>query len=115
MREVERIYPSVNLIERKDDYIIEVWLPGVEKGMVEVIASDEEIIISGYKMEKIAEERVYYRVERQFGSFKRMIKVPSPFNKKEIKAVMKEGVLKIYVPKIEDRREKYIKVEIKEG
>jgi len=115
MREIERIYPSVNLIERKDAYIIEMWLPGVEKDMIEVIASDEEIIISGYKMERPMEERIYYQVERQFGDFKRTIKIPTPFNKKGIKAVMKDGVLKIHVPKIKERREKYIKVMIEEG
>ncbi len=114
MREIERIYPAANLIERKDLYVIEIWLPGVERDMVEVIASDEEIVISGYKMERFVGERIYYQVERQFGDFKRTIKIPTPFNKKGIKAVMKDGVLKIYVPKIQDRREKYIKVEIEE-
>jgi HSP20 family protein len=115
MKEVERIHPPVNLVERKEAYVIEIWLPGVEKDMVEVIASDEEIIVSGYKIDRPMEERIYYQVERQFGDFKRAIKIPSPFNKKGIKAVMKEGVLKIYVPKVEERREKFIKVEIEEG
>jgi len=115
MREVERIHPPVNLIERKDAYVIEIWLPGVEKEMVEIIASDEEIIISGYKIDRPREERIYYQVEREFGDFRRTIKIPTPFNKKGIKAVMKDGVLKIYVPKIEERREKYIKVMIEEG
>lgn len=114
MIEVERIVPGVNVIEKEEVYVIEVWLPGVAREMIEVIASDEEIVISGTKVQALVEERIYYQAEREFGNFRRVIRLPSPFNKKGIRAVMRDGVLRISVPKVKERREKYIRVEILE-
>ncbi len=115
MIEGERIVPPVNVSENFDSFIIEMYLPGVRIDEIEITAGDEEIIIIGAKkQEEDLENRVYYLLEREFGHFRRIIKLPSPFNKRNIKAFMKEGVLRIYVPKIVERRSKYIKIPIKE-
>lgn len=114
MIEKSRVSPPVNIIESGDVFYIEVYIPGVCEDDIEVIAGDGEIIISGNKRETYPyeEERIYHRLEREYGHFRIALKLPSSFNKSEAKAVLENGVLKLSVPKVDEKRKKFVKVPI---
>ncbi len=98
-------YPRADVFETKEDVIIEIELPGVKAFDVEGHISRDMVILEGIKREKNEEKKAAFLcVERNFGRFKKIVEVPAPCNTKGVVAKMKNGVLTIVLPKIEDRR-----------
>ena len=105
--------PSVDLYEEKDDIVVKVELPGMEKDNIEVNLTDDRLTIKGEKKkeEEIKKEN-YYRSERSYGSFIRTLELPRDVQADKIKAVFKNGVLEVRLPKTEEAKKKETKVKI---
>ena len=105
--------PSVDIFEEGNEVIIKAELPGMNKDDIDVNISDDVITISG---EKKSEERVekkdYFRIERSHGSFSRSMTLPSEIQTDKVKAVFKDGVLEVRIPKSESAIQKVKKVKI---
>lgn len=111
-REEFLIYPPVDVIEDNKEIVVKVEIPGVEKENVKVLIDNNMLTISGEKKtEKVDESKNYYTAERRFGSFKRVMTLPSTVDPDKIKASYKDGVLTIVLPKKEEARAKEIKIE----
>lgn len=88
--------PPVNISERNNLVFIEVEVPGVEKGEIEVIASKSNIIIKGIKKSRTSgSDDLFHRIERNFGKFYRNITIPFFVEEDKVSAEMKNGVLTI--------------------
>lgn len=114
MPEMGEMSPSVDIFEEADDVILKAELPGMKKEDIEVNVTGDTITISGEKKkEEKVEKKNYYRLERSHGSFSRSFRMPQEVQSDKIKAVFKEGVLEIRLPKTEEakQREKKIAVE----
>jgi len=111
--EMELKVPRVDLFEEKDDIVIKAELPGMEKDNIEVNLTDHTLTIKGEKKkeEEIKEEK-YYRSERSFGSFMRVIELPRDVQADKVKAAFKNGVLEVRVPKTEEAKAKEVKVKV---
>ena len=107
---------ALRVDETEDDkaYHIEVELPGMDQKDVDVSYSDGVLTISGEKkQEKEEKERDYYRRERSFGSFKRVLPIPGAVNEAKIQASFKKGVLSIELPKTEEAKKAVKKINVK--
>ncbi|HOJ62946.1 MAG TPA: Hsp20 family protein [Spirochaetota bacterium] len=97
--------------EKDDSYLIELEVPGVKKDEIEITLKNEVLTINwSRKSEKkkgLGSKGVY---ERSEGSFSRSFSVEGA-DEKGISAELKDGVLKIVVPKVEGAKAK--KIEIK--
>jgi HSP20 family protein len=61
---------------------------------------DNTMIIRGEKnQEKEEKDKNYYRVERSYGSFQRVLSLPEDAAKDDIQATFKNGVLTIKIPR----------------
>lgn len=110
-REEYFIYPPVDVIEDEKEIIVKAEIPGVEKENIKVLIDNNMLTISGEKkVEKSEEGKTYYSVERRFGSFKRVMNLPSSVDPDKIKATYKDGVLTITLPKKEEARAKEVKI-----
>jgi len=67
------------------------------------------------KLEHSSKEEGYLRTERFSGTFFRQFTLPDNVNSEEIKAVNKNGVLEILIPKVEQKTPKKIEVKICEA
>lgn len=97
--------------ETDNEYLIELEVPGVKKEEIEISLKNDVLKIEwNRKSEKKnqSSKKGYY--ERREGSFSRSFLVEGA-NEKEINAELKDGVLKIVVPKLEKVKAK--KIEIK--
>lgn len=106
--------PSVDIYEEGDNIILKSEMPGISKDNVEINLTDDTITISGEKKkEEKVEEKDYYRLERSFGSFKRSFSLPAEVQPDKAKAVFKDGVLQVTIPKSEEakKKEKKLKIE----
>ncbi len=111
--EEEITAPAIDLYEDKDDLVVKVELPGMEKDDVEVNLSNRLLTIKGQKKkeEEIKEEN-YYRCERSYGSFLRTVELPKDIHSDKVKATFKSGVLEVRLPKTEEAKSKEINVHV---
>ncbi len=105
--------PTVDVYEEKDDIVVKVELPGMDKNNIEVNLTDHTLTIKG---EKKKEEEVknenYYRTERSYGTFLRTLELPEDVHTDKVKAIFKNGILEVRMPKTEEAKAKEIKVKV---
>jgi HSP20 family protein len=99
--------PSVNIIEGKDDYRIEVAAPGLEKKDFSINLDNNVLTITSEKEDRSEEEKErYMRREFSYSSFKRSFSLPQSVDAGNITATHNNGVLNITIPKKEDAKVK---------
>jgi len=106
--------PRVDVREEDNHVVVSAELPGLDQKDIDVTVTRDSVRISGEKKhEEEKEERGYYRRETSYGSFERVIDLPSEVDENKAEAEFSKGVLKIRLPKSEQARAKQKKVEIK--
>lgn len=106
--------PPADIYETKDEYVFKLELPGISKEDVNVEFENDTLIIKGErKEEKEVKKESYHRVERCCGSFIRSFSIPKHVDAKKINATMKEGILELRVPKVEESKAKAIPINVK--
>ncbi len=104
--------PKVDIYEKDNKLVVEAEIPGAKKEDVEVKIKDNAVIIKGQvKREEEEKDKTYYRTERFYGVFERVIPLPVEVKVEEAKASFEDGILKIEIPKAVEEKE--IKVEVK--
>jgi HSP20 family protein len=108
------IVPAVDIVERENDYLVRVELPGLTKDEVKITVQNDVLTIKGEKkLEKEKKGESYLRVERSYGLFQRSFTLPSSIRNDRIEATHEHGVLSIILPKAEEAKPKEIEVKIK--
>lgn len=99
--------PAVNIKESKEDYLVEVAAPGMNKEDFKIELENNFLVISSENEDKKEEEgKEFTRREFSYQSFKRSFSLPKTIDDGKIKANYKDGVLKITLPKKEEAKEK---------
>ncbi|MCX7998888.1 MAG: Hsp20/alpha crystallin family protein [Leptospiraceae bacterium] len=100
LRGASGFYPKFNISENEKEINLEVELPGLEEKDVEVSVDKGILTVKGEKkFQKEEKNENYHLVEHSYGSFQRSLQLPENANVNEITAKMKNGVMKITVPK----------------
>lgn len=106
--------PSADVIERDDCYEIDVDLPGVDKDDIEIALSDNTLTVRcEVKEEKEEKGEEFYMCERRHESCARSFALPSGIDMDKVEADLKNGVLKIMLPKTEEAQKKPRRVEVR--
>jgi len=106
--------PSLDLLETDAHYQVLLELPGMSEKEIEISLRDGRLSIRGEKKEEYDEKKEnLYRMERAYGTFQRTIDLPSGVREDEIEATFEKGVLKITLPKSEDKGESVRHIEVK--
>lgn len=105
-------FPRVDVIDRDDEVMVRAEVPGVAKKDLDVSLTDHTVCIKGATRREQKEEKGdYIRSEIMSGSFSRTLALPGTVDSTRAKAVFKDGVLEITLPKIEESKRHSIKVE----
>ena len=93
--------PTVDVCERAHEIIIFVEMPGVNRSDVQLAWNDGILTISGLKRQTPPDRDVakYLCVERMYGHFRREITIGVAVDHKQAKAELKDGLMKIRLPK----------------
>jgi HSP20 family protein len=93
-------YPPMNLWEDDDFVYAEAELPGMKLPDLEItVAGDNQLTLKG-KREPTAQEKVeWHRQERGFGSFERVLSLPTSVDPAKVEARLENGVLTIKMAK----------------
>ncbi len=106
-----RAYPALNLTEDADRYTVRAELPGVGAETLDVSVVDNRLVVRGErKLEAQGKEESYHRRERESGFFRRSLALPGRVDAAKVSAELKDGVLKITLPKHEETRPRKITV-----
>ena len=104
-------YPAVDMFDNGDRIVIKAELPGMDKKDISVDVEDRVLTLSGERnYDNEVNEENYYRRERAHGTFRRVFNLPADVNSDDIKADFKDGVLKVEIPKPEEKKPKQITV-----
>lgn len=101
--------PSVDVKEKDDRFLVKVDVPGIAKKDLKVRVEGKQLSIEGCREEEKKEEdakKGYLRSERYYGSFCRVISLPSEVKAEDVKADYTDGVLNLDMPKVKANIEK---------
>ncbi len=105
--------PSIDIEESNGNLMVKAEIPGMDKKDIKVVVKDDVLTISGErKRENETKEKTFHRIERSYGQFRRMIRLPAEVDPDKVKATYKDGVLNVTLPKPESMKPKHINVEI---
>lgn len=103
---------ALDVYQTDDSLIIKAPIAGVGSEDLDVEVTDEVVIIKGERREK--EERVvdnYFTQECYWGAFTRSYVLPVAVDSAKAKAVLKDGILTVTIPKLEKTKTRTLKVE----
>jgi HSP20 family protein len=106
--------PAIDVVERRDAYLIALEIPGVDPDSLDV--SFEQNVLSvrgskpmGFELGKDNELRVY-SAERVVGNFERSVRLPDFVDGEKIEAEFQHGVLFLTVPKMQAAQPRKISI-----
>jgi HSP20 family protein len=103
--------PNVDIYDNEGSIVLKAELPGVDKKDIDIAIKDGVLTLKGERSyENEVKEDSYYRKERAFGHFQRSFSLPENTDAGKIKADFKDGILKVEIPKPEERKPKKITV-----
>lgn len=97
---ITMLLPPIELYTSDDkQLVLKVELPGLAPEQVAVEIAEDAVHLTGEmkREEKISDEN-YYRCERQYGQFERVVPLPLKIKVDQAKATFKNGVLTIKAP-----------------
>jgi HSP20 family protein len=97
---------TMDIYENKGFIFVEMELAGVNPDDFKVIVDRHKLSIEGVKAESALNglNIVFHCAERSFGKFKRVFDLGSAIDAEKIEATFKNGVLRLKLPKLQDRR-----------
>lgn len=105
---------AIDVAETDDAVEVTAELPGLESDDVDVTVESGSLTISAEKQaEKKTKDKNWHRVERSYGSFRRVIPLGFIPDADSLSAELKKGVLHVTVPKPAEKTEKAKKIAVK--
>ncbi len=104
-------WPRVDVSEGRSNITVEAEIPGMDKDDIDLAIEGRNLYIKGRKSREHEEnDEGYYRVERAYGYFNRVIELPAEVDESSINAKYKRGVLKVKMKKQKDAGTKSISI-----
>lgn len=109
----EGFVPATDILEDNKYYYLNVYLPGMTKDQISVDVAGRELTISGereWQYDSDKENWDYHLIEGHYGRFERSFTLPQHVDTEKIEARFEHGILKLHVPKTEERTGKQIEI-----
>lgn len=100
--------PAIEVAEDGDDLVVRVELPGVKREDANVWLTDDRLTVRAERRQETrVEEDGYFHTERQYGSFQRVVPLPTTVDADKAEARFENGLLEIRAPKKDPKDERY--------
>ncbi|MDD5025854.1 MAG: Hsp20/alpha crystallin family protein [Candidatus Peribacteraceae bacterium] len=110
-----RFLPSINLSETDTEVEVAADVPGYDQKNISVNLEDHILTLQGeMKDEQEEKDKKYYCRQCSSGSFFQRIALPHGIDASKAKCSMKNGKLRITIPKTEDKHMKKLTIEVEE-
>ncbi len=91
--------PSVDICETETEFLVMAEVPGVKRSDMDIRVRGNALTIEGERRLHRAVMEGYHRLERVCGKFHRSFLLPGSVDQDSITASLKDGILKIVLPK----------------
>ena len=103
--------PAVDIYEHDGLIVLKAELAGVAPNDVDVRVENNVLTLKGERhVDGEVKKDDYHRVERTYGVFSRSFTLPSVVDAGKIKAEIKDGILKVTLPKKEEAKPRQIAI-----
>ncbi len=102
--------PSVDIIERKEDIVVTADMPGVDEKSVDITLEKNVLTIYGKVEPRMPENNRLVLSEYSVGDYQRVFTLSDVIDREGIRASVKNGVLRVVLPKAEKVKTKKIEV-----
>ena len=102
--------PRLDVIERAEDYLAIVEIPGAGKEDVEIVLEDGLLSLRAKVADPTLEGRTWRRREYGTGDFARTLRIGDAIDADRIEADVKNGVLTVVLPKAEAVKPRTIRI-----
>ncbi len=107
-RELRTAIPSVDIYENEDEILLHADMPGVKKDDVSINIDNGTLSLSGvrrFNNKGVSTWEEFFDVE-----YVRTFSVPQSIDVEKVNAELKDGVLKLHLPKSEAAKPKMIEI-----
>jgi len=102
--------PAVDIFETPEVLVLVADMPGVAANKVTVDLKDNHLVISGEVAPPFGPGETMLKAEYFTGDFQRDFQLGSMVDQAKIEATMKDGVLRLVLPKVEKAKPRKIEV-----
>lgn len=111
---ISEFHAKLDVKDMEDKIEVTAELPGVDAKDVHITINKGNLVLKGEKKsEKEESHKNYYKMERSYGSFCRVIPLPSEVQDDKVEATFKNGILKVTLPKDKEACKGEKRIEIK--
>ncbi|KST69568.1 Hsp20/alpha crystallin family protein [Mastigocoleus testarum] len=103
--------PVIGLLDDSENLILRIEIPGVDSKDINIDVTREAITISGKRQQQDGSANDLYS-ELIYGSFRRHISLPAYIIPEQAKADFTGGVLTLILPKVEEAKNRVVKVSL---
>ncbi len=115
-RPIEREWaPSIDVVERPEDVLVEVDLPGVDRKSLDVTVENGLLTIRAERKAAAFEQGNCHCYERPRGTFYRAIQLTEEALSDKVEATYEDGVLRIVLAKRPEAKPRKVTVAISNG
>ena len=110
----QRYTPQMDVEETDESFILSLDLPGVSPDDVHVDIEEHQVTIHGKRLAPETDEskKTRRRIERAYGDFRRVVKLPKNVEEEGISAGYDRGVLTVTLPKAKKLGSRRVEVSI---
>lgn len=101
--------PAAELTNTESALILKLELPGMNVADINIEAMAKSVSISGERKPETTDKT---RTEFSYGKFARVIPLPARIQNTEVKADYKNGILYLNLPKVDEEKNKVVKVNL---
>jgi len=107
-QDMPRVAPVVDIYENEDEILLQADMPGVSKEQVTINVDNGKLEISGTRKLQTKGTSTW----QEFGDveYRRVFSVPQSIDVGKVNAELKEGVLKLHLPKTEAAKPRTIQI-----
>jgi HSP20 family protein len=105
--------PAVDVVEYPDNFEVICDVPGVDIADVEISVAANVLTLKGERRAGKKDDAKTYRQETSVGRFQRTLQLPLPIDTEKVDAALKDGTLRIVLPKHDQLKPRQIAVQAK--
>jgi HSP20 family protein len=104
--------PACEVTEADNHFFLSIDVPGLKKEDLKIDLTENVLTISGERKREASTENMKFQLfERRYGFFKRSFTLPSTVDNSKVEARYDNGVLELYLPKLEAAKPRQIQIQ----
>ncbi len=100
--------PRADVYDTPDTYLVEIELPGLAREDIDLHAKGRELTVRGERHPAGGRSAAFHRLERRYGPFARSFRFDADIDAEQVHAEIKDGLLRLNVPKVRPRTTKRV-------